>query len=480
MAKLDPPSVSALDGSLDSEFMSAKQAAAVLDVKLPTLYAYASRGLVRSVAGPVGRPRRYARADVERLKARSDARRGHGAVAAGALRWGEPVLDSAITEIAPSGHRYRGRDALGLAETQSFEHVADWLWTGDPRMLINHRANTVHARPGADPDANANANADADAGRVLRRRKDVAWWRQPPDLDVVRAVHACVPAHASLMDRLMVTTAIAASRSRDRTDHASALSHARTLLSSLCAVLDRQGRVPRADANIAERLLWACSNRPRALKDVEIRTAQRRAIDQALILIADHELNVSGFAARVAASSGASIHASVSAGLAALSGPKHGAVCDHIETLLKACQRTCATSRDVLAFIRNRARRGQGIAGFGHPLYPDGDPRARALLALVARLRRERVTGRRSPTRADTTLSSLIAAMNRIGRHAPTVEIGLVSLCAALGLETGSATAIFALGRTAGLIAHALEQRQAGFLLRPRARYTGRTTTAAQ
>ena len=114
----------------DAELSSA-EAAALLDVKLPTLYAYVSRGLLHSIASPDTKKRRYRRGDVVRLKARHDARSGHGPVAAGALRWGEPVLDSAITSVSGGRLRYRGHDAVELATAGTrFEALAELLWTG--------------------------------------------------------------------------------------------------------------------------------------------------------------------------------------------------------------------------------------------------------------------------------------------------------------------------------------------------------------
>ena len=117
----------AIDDQPLGDWLSAAEAAGVLGVKRQTLYAYASRGKVATQPGE-GRQRRYRRSDVVRLVARRDARSGHGAVAAGALRWGEPVLDSAVTEIRDDGHRYRGTSALALGETSSFERVAELLW----------------------------------------------------------------------------------------------------------------------------------------------------------------------------------------------------------------------------------------------------------------------------------------------------------------------------------------------------------------
>src|SRR5262250_3275224 len=115
----------------DQRWVDAATAARHLGISVRSLYAYVSRGQVRSVPGEQGRPRLYAYADLERLRVRRDARAGHGAVAAGALHWGEPVLDSTITAITPRGPAYRGRLAVELAAAGTpFENVAELLWSG--------------------------------------------------------------------------------------------------------------------------------------------------------------------------------------------------------------------------------------------------------------------------------------------------------------------------------------------------------------
>src|SRR5512145_159228 len=107
--------------------LSAREAARLLGVKLPTLYAYVSRGLLRSLPGRSGRARRYLRSDVEALRERGPSVRA----AAGALRWGEPILESSITEMTPEGPAYRGRLAADLARGGvAFEAAAELLWTG--------------------------------------------------------------------------------------------------------------------------------------------------------------------------------------------------------------------------------------------------------------------------------------------------------------------------------------------------------------
>jgi citrate synthase len=185
------------------------------------------------------------------------------------------------------------------------------------------------------------------------------------------------------------------------------------------------------------------------------------AMNEALIVIADHELNASTFAARVAASAGASTTASITAALGALSGPLHGAATARVEALVAEVDRP----ERAAAVVAARLDRGEAVAGFGHPLYPKGDPRGERLIELANQL------GARQ--RSVRVLLSVVAAMDLVSREPPTVDVGLVAICGALGLRRGAPLGIFASGRVAGWIAHVLEQKEAGFMLRPRARYVG-------
>ena len=182
---------------------------------------------------------------------------------------------------------------------------------------------------------------------------------------------------------------------------------------------------------------------------------------EALILAADHELNASSFAARVAASAGASLPASVMSALGAASGSLHGAASARVEALVAEVGRPERGA----AVVGGRLARGESVPGFGHQVYPDGDPRGAHLMEVALR------TSARS--RGVRILVSVSNAMELVARERPTIDLGLVALSSALGLPRGAPLAIFACGRVAGWIAHALEQRAAGFILRPRARYTG-------
>ncbi|MGZ3448415.1 MAG: citrate/2-methylcitrate synthase, partial [Polyangiales bacterium] len=239
--------------------VTAKEATALLGIKRDTLYAYVSRGLVRSVPGKGGRSRRYYRSDLERLKARHDARAGHAAVAGAALRWGEPVLDSAITRIdVQSGPIYRGRSAVELAEAETpFEAVANLLFTGSLENI---------------PFAIDDLGLPASAAELVEDATPL-----PLLSAVVPLLAARDPARFSATD-------------------AADLVRARTLIARMAAslALHDHKRLARAVSatTIAERVAAALG------------AEAASAIELALILCADHELNPSTFAARIAASSG--------------------------------------------------------------------------------------------------------------------------------------------------------------------------------
>ena len=177
-------------------------------------------------------------------------------------------------------------------------------------------------------------------------------------------------------------------------------------------------------------------------------------VRMALVLCADHELNASGFTARCIASTGASLRAAVIGGLAALSGGLHGGMTARIEGLWRGLE-----PGQIPFQLRRHLAAGGSLPGFGHPLYPAGDARAAALLAPILPQFPEART--------------FIAAAAGLTGSAPNIDFALVALRRHLGLPEGSAFGLFALGRCAGWIAHALEQRETGQLIRPRAVYTG-------
>ena len=184
------------------------------------------------------------------------------------------------------------------------------------------------------------------------------------------------------------------------------------------------------------------------------------AIRAALVLCADHELNVSAFTARCAASAGASPYDVVSAAIATLRGYKHGGAGERVLALLAASE----TPRHARAQVAARLRRGEQVPGFGHPLYPNGDPRAALLMRLAES------TGHEAACRA---MRNLRKAGNELLNDLPNLDFGLAVITRACRLPDQAPVLLFALGRTIGWIAHAIEEYASGHLIRPRARYTG-------
>ncbi|WP_394826742.1 citrate synthase family protein [Pendulispora albinea] len=412
-----------------ASFISSREACAWLGIRRETLYAYVSRGLVRSFpAAGKGRGRRYLREDVLRLKARHDARSGHGAVAAGALRWGEPVLDSSITEITADGPRYRGHLALDLVVRGArFEQVAELLWTGVLPDLVPHWT------PAAIPED------DMRTARLAQR----PYMRLPLLLATWAITAPLAPAPTASSHRRTPTPE-------------SIRTSARPLLAALPWILRprRWAEASSRASTLAERICILLKRPPHP--------DRVRLIDATLILSADHELNVSSFTARVVASSGADLHAVLSAAAGAFSGPRHGTVSDDIEALV----RDAASPRRARRIVDAYARRNEALPGFGHRFYRGGDPRGRELLARAAALAPDDPNLR--------TLAALVqAAEQKLDQH-PNLDLGLVAVACALGAPRGTAATLFALGRAAGWVAHALEQCESGALIRPRARYVER------
>ena len=191
----------------------------------------------------------------------------------------------------------------------------------------------------------------------------------------------------------------------------------------------------------------------------------RAALSAALTLCADHELNVSTFAARCAASAEATPWDAVAAGLAALKGRRHGGESFRMEALLRAVAAEGASPSAAATAVSAWLRSGERSPGFGHRLYPAGDPRAAELLDLAERAA--------SPSPALRRAQALHAAVRELTGELPNLDFGIAALAAALRLPAGAPQAIFALGRTIGWIAHAIEEYGRGTLIRPRARYVG-------
>lgn len=190
---------------------------------------------------------------------------------------------------------------------------------------------------------------------------------------------------------------------------------------------------------------------------------QVAALDRVLVACAEHELNASTFAARVVASTGADLFASVLAALCSLSGPIHGGACDRIERMFAQIDAGMKVG-DCLDAIAQEHRLPPG---FGHAIYPAGDPRA-----VLLRRHAEALARRKGRKLFDAALKVEDAVWRR-DRLRPNLDFYLTVSARMLSFPPGIPAAIFAVGRAAGWIAHALEQYADNRLIRPRMRYRG-------
>jgi citrate synthase len=383
-----------------SNVLSAEQVARRLGVKLETVYAYVSRGLLSRTLTDDGRHSRFASDEVEALAKRGRPRREstrQGAV--------EVSLATAITGVRNDRLLFRGHDAGELSGSVSFERVAELLWTGSL------------------PDASV--------------------WRVPEDkLKVVLSTLKALPATAGALERMCIAVSALAAVSPLRVDLGSAavVAHARALLASYPRVL--LARAPElrgaSDLPFAAQLFIRLS----PLKATPPRSA---LLNSALVLLADHELATSTLAARVAASTRADPFAVVLAGLGAISGPLHG----RAPVLAHRMLLDAETAGAEQAVAQTLANLGRLPGFFQHPVYRGVDPRAEALLPRALAVMR-------SAQRASTVA---VAHAGKASAGAePNVDFALAAVCFALEMPLGASEAIFAVARSAGFIAHALEE----------------------
>jgi citrate synthase len=421
----------------EADWISAGEAARRLGIKQATLYSYVSRGVLtrrRASGGGVassgsgggrggpGRGSLFDPGEVEELARRGRPRRPPGLAGL--------VIESGVTEIAGDRLWFRGLDALDLAWDWNFEDVCELLWD---------------VPPGPDPGE---------------------WQAAPAALAAGTAAQAALPPGTFPLERLqvIVPALAAADPLRLQFDPPAVAAAGRAIIAGLvdCLPPARPGSQhtaaraagQQAPSGIPARL-WArlCPDDPPAgLLD---------ALRAALVLLADHELAASTLAARVAASVRADPYAVVATGLGAVGGALHGGASLGAETMLAAAQDAAGVPR----VVGDLLRRGERVPGFGHFVYRGGDPRAGLLLAMV----RSAVPA--SPRLA--VVDSVLAEMHRRALPEPNIDFALAVLASCAGMIRGAGEVVFAVARTAGWLAHALEEYTARTPLRPRAVYTG-------
>ena len=394
----------------DERLLTTAEVARRLDVKPETVYAYVSRGQLRSIRSGRRRESLFDPDDVDRLVERTR----QGRSPSGAIE----RIRTELTLLERDELYYRGHRATDLARTHSFEAVAHLLWTGDL------------AQP--------------------------APFEAPAELaDVVAAGIDGLPATVRLTDRIRVAVAVAAAADPLRYD-LSPVGVVRRAESLLAVLVDALSPDPsRGPRTLAARLWPALASRPRA-----VRPSEAALLDLLLVVLADHDLAVSTLAARVAASARAHPYAVVSAGLGAMDGPYHGTASTLAHQFLREAL------PDPVGALSDRLRGDTPIPGYGHRIYQDRDPRAELVLTVL-----------RDHEAAAPVLATVDAITHGLaGRPGafPNVDLALAAVMHAFDLRSDAGEGVFALARTVGWIAHALEEyRGPGLRFRAEGVYAG-------
>ncbi|PVC79212.1 citrate synthase [Streptomyces sp. CS131] len=397
----------------DAPRLTTRQAAELLGVKPETVYAYVSRGQLSSVRAAGGRGSTFDAEEVRALARRSGRRDPSPA-------GGDLAFRTGITLIEDDRCYFRGVDATELARRYGYEEVAEWLWTGE-------------LRPGA--------RFAAPAGTLAAAR---------------RAVEA-LPAHSGSTDRLRVAVTAAAATDPLRFDLSpeAVLNSARGLIPTLVGALPMLGG-PAAEGGPLAAELWS------RLTPEPADAPSLAVLDAALALLIDHDLAASTLAARVAASARAHPYAVVSAGLGVLEGPLHGAASGLAHRLL----REAVDRGSAVPVVADHLRTGRRVPGLGHRIYRGEDPRATVLFELLAEV-----------PQAAGALAAAREVVATTARHAPlhaNIDLALAVLSVSRGMAADAGETVFAVSRTAGWVAHALEEYgERPLRIRPNGQYTG-------
>ncbi|MFC7302701.1 citrate synthase [Streptomyces monticola] len=401
------------DQRAEGRRLTTREVAERLGVKPETVYAYVSRGQLSSRRGAGSKGSTFDPEEVDALvrKGRREPARGGDVT---------QQIDTGITLIEKDRYYFRGVDAVQLARRHGYEEIADWLWTGVLQPGIRFTA----------PEET---------------------------LAVARRAVASLPGTAGPTDRLRVAAVAAATCDPLRFDLSpdTVLGTARGLIPTLVDALPTVGRCRADERRLAPRL-WSRLTERRA------DATSIRALDTALALLIDHDLAASTLAVRVAASAHSHPYAVVSAGLGALEGPLHGAASGLAHRMLtEVMERGSAAP-----VVADHLRAGRRIPGLGHRLYPGQDPRAEALFEVLEEL----------PAAHDAVNAAREVAATT-ARHADlhaNVDLALAALSVAARMPAEAGETIFAVARTAGWIAHAIEEYEERPLrMRPSGRYTG-------
>jgi citrate synthase len=374
------------------------EACDLLGVRPQTVYAYVSRGKLEVMPDPADTRRSLYRAeDVAGLAKRKQDGRKHETLAANTLFGSEPSIPTALCAFFRGRPYYRGQDAVNLARSANLEDVAQLLWGAEQAVDFSSTSTSVAPMPSGKPGPGRLAAFTALAGLAAEGHSTRG--------RLTRVLH----------------------------------NEGQSLVAQLANAFGAQpGREP---LHLRFAQGWKQS--------AEVADLLRTA----MVLLVDHELTSSAFVARITASTGASLPACLLAGLTTLSGPLHGDASGRVQALFSEVERL--GEDQVLAHYLST---GLPLAGFGHHLYPDGDPRAAALLALFE---------------PPEVIARFIQKVTALTGLQPNIDVALAALVAHHRLPADAAFGLFATARSVGLLAHSLEQLGVAQVIRPRGRYVG-------
>ena len=444
-----------------TDWIGAAEAAQRLGIKQASLYAYVSRGVLSRRRETDGRASMFDADEVDELARKGRPRRAGGGGPT------EILIESALTEITSTTQRYRGYDATDLALRCSFEDVAMLLWTGSLPAGATGSAgagtSVASAGTGAASAATGAASAAGTGGTGPAVGRSSDWQATAEALAAGRAAQAALPAGTLPLERLQVIVPALAATDQFRLhlDLPAVVQAGKALVAGMAGALPdaRQAAGPAsagAGAAVAARLAPKLCAGP-------VQPGLLRVLNAALVLVADHELAASTLAARVAASMRADPYAVVATGLGAMGGALHGGAELGAELMLGSA----SSPADAPRVVGDLLRRGEKLPGFGHFVYQDGDPRANLLLRLISEF---------APDSPQLAIAQAVTdEARRRALPEPNIEFALAVLARVAGMIRGSGEAIFATGRTAGWLAHALEEYERNIPIRPRSIYTGPT-----
>jgi len=333
---------------------------------------------------------------------------------------------------------YRGIDIHELAEHSTFEETCYLLWFG--RL------------PKADEQK------DLQQRLALERQLD------PAILQILREA----PKAAQPMDVLRTAVSALAFYDADvkNNDHDANIRKAIRLTSQIAMIVAAYDRIRKGKPVVeADRSLSHAANFLLQLNGSKPSSTAERALDIALILHADHELNASTFAARVTAATLADMHAAITSAIGALKGALHGGANEAVFRILETIERQKSDPED---YVRNMLGQKKKVPGFGHRVYHTEDPRATHLRVMSRDL--GRTSGQPQWYEMSDKIEKLVRTEKKLNAN---VDFYSASTYHVLGIDEDLFTPVFAVSRISGWAAHVIEQLDDNRLIRPRAEYLG-------